>query len=216
MPRDLAPILPSSVEVHFTPYPCGDGVSWADIPTDYSETRELADLGLPTATGSGVTLALRDACHAICHDDGDPSNQTTLQTLARQVARDRLGWLLVAFDRAYTGIVAPTPDATVGAVVWRYRAEDATTRLATEPTGGEPTRLGHDDVTHDCDARPLLYGGTTHATVSNGVLTLPRAHLAIVDGALRWFKADPDPVTICPTTTQPAGMTTDDGTAAAT
>ena len=192
MPSDLAALLPSTVDVHFRPWPCGTGKSFADVPADDPVAIALADAGLPTATGSGAKAAVRDSCHQA------NGNDSTLKALAKVIVRDQLGMVLTAYDRIFPGIVAPKPDATAGAITWNYRVAGASTRASSESPDGEPTSLGHADPAHDCDARPLVYGGTDHATVKDGTLTIPRQRLEIRDGVLRWYKRDPESLVICP------------------
>lgn len=223
MPRDQSPVLPGTVEVHFRPVPCGGLVSWDDLPTDYKLSTALADAGLPTAaTGTGAVRGFREPCRAYFASKTatNPTNRATLQALADRIGRDFWAWRLVAFDRAYNGIIAPTPDGIVDAVEWTSREGECSTRMWSVPIDGEPAVLAHFDAARDCDSRPQLFGGGDdyHAKVVNGVLTLPTIRVYVVDGVLRWDRMDPEALTICPNppmaqpSAGPMVMTTEDGT----
>lgn len=197
MARDQSPLLPASVRLRARPYLCDPTGDWSKVPSEHHEDADLADAGLSVTVGGSPRATVRDSVHAIFDATGaGPSNTDALEDLTKLVARDLWGWRLApAYDRAYTGIVASTPDATVGAVVWRYRAEDATTRLASEPTGGEPTRLGHADPTHDCPNCVVVY--PSGATVAGGTVTLPRKQLCLERGELVEKPLDPDTFAGC-------------------
>lgn len=229
MPRDQAAVLPGTVQVRFRPYPCGE-LAWDDLPTTFTLTTKLADVGSgsdpdnesggdnggnsPLGPGSEATHSIRDTCHAIfTAAGGEPNNLAALQALTDQIGLDFWRWRSVAFDRVYNGVVTPTPDGLIDTLTWTYRADDCSTRVCSAPIGGEVGVMEHSDPEHDCDASPKIYGGTTHAAVAGGILTLPKISLRVVDGVLQWSKLTPDTATICPNVNSGSmAMTTESGT----
>ncbi len=216
MGRDQSAVLPGTVQVTYRPYPCGTTVAYSDLPTSYSVSTSLSNASLDAAAAQGTTQTwtVRDTCHAIfsAKGKGDPTNKGVLQTLADQIGLDRWNWRTVAFDRSYNGIVAPPPDGTIDAVTWTYRGDECSTRISSVPVGAEVDRLAHMDVLDDCQAGPKLYGGPAHATVKNGVLTMPKLRVYIEDGVLKWAALPVETVTLCPSTaTTTMAVTTEDG-----
>lgn len=204
MAQDQAPVLPSTVRVHFAPYPCGT-LSFADLPAEFHTDSQIADAGLEVTAGSSATHSVRDRCHATyTQKGGDPDNKAALQSLAGRIARDFWSWRTVAYDRAYAGLPTPALDGTVDAVTWTHRGDKATTRMRSVPIGGEPLRLAHADPGHDCDGRPKVYGGPTTPAVTNGVLKLGKVALYVDDDTLKWDKLADLNLTICASAAAPA------------
>jgi hypothetical protein len=110
--------LPQSVTVTFPKYNNTDGYyidperdgffikdSYGDVQ---AVTVALTDLGEPYTqyVGFAANKTIQDTCKALfdADTDADPTNLTTLQDLATQLAKDYYNYQLVALDEAYNGI----------------------------------------------------------------------------------------------------------------
>lgn len=215
MSRDQSPVLPAIVQVRFAPYPCG-GLGWGDIPSSFFLTTPLSKADLDLGDGvAGATHSIRDTCHAVYLTKGAPSNQGTLQSLVDQIGLDFWQWRSVAFDRVFNGVAVPVPDGLTDNVTSFYRVDRAVTRMVSHRLGSEPMVMGHSDPQNDCDTTPKVYGGggsDVHASLNNGVLTLPKVRVYVEDGVLKWATLATDSLTLCPSTSDSSmAMTTEDG-----
>src|SRR4051812_25057303 len=108
MPRDIAPLLPATVRVSFTPRACGTATQ-DSIPDGWHEGAALADSGLDAGEGVPAVLGIEDTAPAVYSNPTAtvPKNQDHLVSLAKAIGRDLRAWRTVAYDREYVGVIAP-------------------------------------------------------------------------------------------------------------
>lgn len=194
--RDYSAVMPSGVMLTFRGRRCSGEVS-DSVPSYYTKTVSLDETGVaPDQSGFAGRKIFHDAAVALFDvGDTDPTNQSVLDTLAEQVAKDYYRFQSRAFDVVYHGVVAPDMNALLDTVEWSYSMDGCSTRMLTGPYNGDPEELYHwDPTTAGCvDASgsglitaktPCLeyYGAPVQC--SGGSLLLSRFKLCLVGGRL--------------------------------
>lgn len=197
MSRDYSAVMPSGVMVVFQGRRCSGLVS-DTVPSYYTKTVSIADAGItPGQSGFSGTQHFRDDALALYNvGGGNPTNQTALDALSLQIAKDYYRWRSVAFDVVYNGVVAPDMNGLMDEIEWAYDMEDCHTRMFTGPYDGEPEELHHwDPATAGCvdvtgtglvvDKTPCLEYYGPPALCASGNLQLTRYKLCLIDGRLQ-------------------------------
>lgn len=161
MSRDQSTILPEKIQFVFRTRRCSGTVSDTISPF-YTHDVTFADLtpsdgyvSIDLTGFTGTFLPIRDSAVALKNGgNGDPTNKTALDDLAKQWAQDYLDWVTADApgDLKYVGIVAPEPSGLIDTIEWTYTAEMVATRVTGSPfTGFMPEELQHfDPATANC------------------------------------------------------------------
>lgn len=189
-------VLPAKVRVTFPAYALLPGVphfvntryqqaqrpsSWIEdsYGAVYAKEVTLSAAGYSTYQGFPGVKVLRDTAKAILATESSsaPSNQTDLDALALQLAKDYYASLAgAALDEVYPGVLAWTPEA-IHDVLWSYREDAASTRVMRAAWNDYPGELQH------CSAVPVGFGGRSVAqTIQDGVTSIFGANLVTFDG----------------------------------
>jgi hypothetical protein len=159
--QDLSPVLPETIAVVFQWRRC-TGVPSDVRPVEpvYISEVDLADITFTDPDVSPQPLGVPGSIHTVRDTAvalftvgvADPTNKTTLDTLAYQIAQDFYDWRANSFDITYNGIAAVEPSGTVDLIEFCYHQEDCYTRIQSQPWGGEPEEFQHlDPAAANCD-----------------------------------------------------------------
>ncbi len=193
MARDQSSVIPAEVTVRFQTRRC-DGLVSDTVPTYYIKTVALADIGYSFAGFDGKKI-IHDAATATWDvGDPDPTNQSTLDTLAEKIASDYVSWLLTAFDISSPEIIVPDPNGIIDEIEWIYERDRCQTRYMTGPYQADPEEFYHQDAVSNagCDDSTgvtvtqtpcLVYYGPP-AVCDSGTLKITRYKLCLIDGRL--------------------------------
>ncbi len=208
-------MLPASIQVRFQGRRCnGKPPDDPAIPKWYLSTIELSSLTLAipavdqgTPVGKGKAVLKDDALALFNVGVGDPTNKTTLDTLAMQIAQDMVNWQSIEFDQTYNGIIAPPANGILDLVEWTLRTDNVQTRLWTSPYYSAPEEFQHNDGPNNILCIDVTGSGSQNTTVSqapcvayygplatcaSGSLRLPRFKVCLEDGRLfsRYIQTD--------------------------
>ncbi len=208
-------VLPENIQVRFQGRRCtGKPTDDPTIPQWYLSTVALSSLTLAVpAVGQGNPVGkgkavLKDTALALFNVTvADPTNKSTLDTLAMQIAQDMVNWQSIEFDQTYNGIIAPPPNGILDLVEWTLRTDNVQTRLWTSPYNSAPEEFQHNDGPHNILCIDVTGAGSQNATVSqapcvayygplavcaSGSLRMPRFKVCLEDGRLysRYIQTD--------------------------
>lgn len=173
----LSANLPNQVQVRFPTKICPLPLCDAPNPPPYwyIKTINIEDVGFPDYEGAIGYYVAHDSAIAMYDGTGsNPTNQTDIDAIAKQIATDFYKWRSFRFDRVYNGVIAPEMDALIDTMEVVITENDAHTRLTTAPFNGEPEEFSHYDS--DCPyPDPVVYVPT--ATRHGNYLRLPKAKL---------------------------------------
>lgn len=199
-----SPALPANIQVRYQGRRCNGLVS-DTIPQWYLSTIPLSMLTFPiplVTNGNPVgrgTACLKDTAEALFHVGvADPTNKTTLDSLAKQIAQDIINWQNIEFDQTYNGIlnITPSGNGITDLIEWSMTTEMVQTRIITQPYCSNPEEFQHNDPANATCIDVTGTGGYTVsqapciayygplATCVSGSLHLPRFKLCLEDGRL--------------------------------
>lgn len=137
--------IPAKVRVNFRRWSQYNVYCDGEVYTTTSAASATADP--PTSTVSGKERIFHSTLYAeypyntAANSAGDPTNKTTLDALAAQIAADYYGWLSRLYDVCWNGVVDWTPTGFDDAIIW----EPTRTRVWSLPSGvGVDRQLSQD------------------------------------------------------------------------
>jgi hypothetical protein len=155
---DESPLFPATTTTVFRSRRCS-GLPNDVIPAFYVKTTPLSSVTLTNPdtpddlTGVvGASQVFMDTAVALfAPGGGAPTNQVTLDALAKQIATAFYDWRSWSQDTVFNGIAAIEPTALWDCIEFRYDAVDSFTRVQSQPFNGETQELQHfDPATADC------------------------------------------------------------------
>lgn len=108
---------------------------------------------------------------------GDPTNQTDLDDLATQLAKDFYWSQLASLDEVYPGVLAWQPEGAAD-IIWTFRPDRPTTRVQRKPYSWSVPEMQHEtnaDISaeEDENCTPIV----TDVTCVNGQLVVTKKYL---------------------------------------
>lgn len=199
-------VLPEKIIVSFPKVQ--DGVAFIDtsnrgwIKDSYGEvyTKEIALSSLSSyyasfETFTGLSKPMRDTAKALYPTSAGtdpPTNQTALDALATQIAKDFVDAQVFANDEVYPGIFAPSAMEGVSDYTWTFRADRPTTRVATQTWNNNLSEFQHELggtvsppglTVQEVDGAPSVTGVTTlqFDQADGFIVSSPGAGIAKID-----------------------------------
>ncbi|AGA26034.1 hypothetical protein [Singulisphaera acidiphila] len=193
MARDLGSVMPARVTVRFQTRRCNGAVS-DSVPPWYVKTVNLADVLPDVGAGFNGEKLFHDAALALFNVGGTvPTNQTALDNLATQIAKDYYSWKQISFDEVYPEIIAPEVDGLTDLIVISYQIDQVWTRRLSAPFNAQPEELAHQDPANSgcADSTGVTVTKTPcgefygpPAVCLSGKPNLTRYKLCLLDGRL--------------------------------
>jgi len=153
MARDLSPILPQKCVTVFRGRRCS-GAPSDSVAAFYKVTVTIGhEIGTtdpdiePEPPGTaGSTHIFHDTCLALFTvGNPTPTNSNALNNVAAQLGQDFIDYRSESFDIVLNGICAMGECGLYDVIEWRYDGQDQTTRVQSQPLGGEPEEFQHQD-----------------------------------------------------------------------
>ena len=155
-------------------------------PAYYFKTVSLSSLGY-SDSGFPATKTFHDDALALFDGAvGTPTNQSTLDALATQVAKDYYSWFTTQFDRTYSGVLNVAPVGFYDEIIIDYFEDKTTTRIHTAPYNDAPEEISH----HDPAAASCTNGNWPSNYVQlygpngSGATSIPVFNIGIADGRI--------------------------------
>jgi hypothetical protein len=195
MSTGLSSILPQQAVVVFRTRRCS-GVPSDVWPSLYTSTVPINQGNQAGFVGSKI---FHDTALALYNPPGsNPTNKSSLDDLAQQIASDWYNWISQQYDIVYDGIAAPDAIGLNDVIEFSYRKTDVKTRVSTHPYNIDPEELMHADpanavcvdsgtlvVTKEPFIEAFVPGLTQPSATSCTTFSLAKALVGIVDGRLQ-------------------------------
>lgn len=203
MPTGQSSIIPDKFGVRFRGRKCTGSVT-TTVPIFYTKTFNISQI-YSDVKGFPGTKWFHDTALAMFAGGGTtPTNQSTLDILAQQIAIDYVNWLLDSFDESYVGIIDPSISGITDTVEWNYTAKGCTTRRYSAAYNSQPEEMMHHDPANSgcvdaggniADQTPCIYVWGPPATCVAGRPTMTRYKICFIDGILTQKYVQTDTVT---------------------
>lgn len=200
-----SPSLPAFMTVKFRGRRCNGLVSDdPSIPDWYIKNVPVSTLTIPvpffSGSASGIgNIPIADDALALYQVGGaNPTNQTNLDNLSKQIFQDFVNWRSLEFDQTYNGILATNASGCgiYDMIEWSMDSENVKTRIFTSPWGANAEQFNHNDPANAgcidvtgsgayvvAQTPCVSYYGPLAFCVS-GSLHIPRSKICLEDGRL--------------------------------